>query len=126
MLSQNSGLYVRLDKVPAGTTPKLCKNCKYFQVNPKPHTIVSKPQDSTKTKTTIVKELMFDHHCHDEEIKRSVKMGLCKYFGDMNLVDGEITYPFASAVRSTLCKGDKYVEHCSDIIGTISHDFVDI
>lgn len=37
-------------------------------------------------------------------------LGLCKYFGEVHLVTGEISYPFASAARDALCKGDMYTD----------------
>jgi hypothetical protein len=100
MLSQTSGLYVRLDKL-GGAAPKLCKQCKYFMAprTPTPTPIHSPNNNkSTPTNSTPPSSSLID-----------LTHARCKYFAEIHLVHGETTYPFAAAVRPTLCNGDYFV-----------------
>jgi hypothetical protein len=40
----------------------------------------------------------------------SVEFGKCSKFGEQNLVDGTITYDYASVTRDYHCKGDYFEE----------------
>ena len=62
-----------INKIKRFDLPK-CRNCKYF-----------KPDKSFKSE------------------KSQIQFGQCTYFGEKNLVSGEIQYPFASTARVYEC-----------------------
>ncbi len=41
---------------------------------------------------------------------KDLKFGRCSLFGEINLIDGEVSYPFASNVRSGRCRGKYHSE----------------
>lgn len=78
MFKSSPGLYVRIDTLN-GAAPKLCRNCVHF-VPPKA----------------------------EAKVTPDLKLGKCKYFAEIQLIDGEVGLPFAAVARIHMCKGDMW------------------
>jgi hypothetical protein len=55
----------------------------------------------------------------------SIKYGVCKRFGDLNLVDGSIEYDMAGTARDTKCKGDYFEFQQSPLLNSTNNSVLD-
>ena len=86
MYNKAPGLYARMDKLN-GCPPKLCKDCKFFMPPP--------PAPADK----------FEKLKMPVNAGEPLSMGKCSKFGEVNLIDGVIAYPYAASVRPSFCQG---------------------
>lgn len=59
-----------------------------------------------------ISEQKFCKNCKHFSVppNKDQKFGRCKLFGEVNLVDGEVTYMYAGSARLEKCKGKFFTE----------------